>query len=86
MRLTGNEMRRPKFRSVRATVAWSCDGAGEGYAMYRFAIKGSTSKGRVITCYVTAATKEQALDLGFDSMGLLAICSCRKVSSKPLKG
>jgi len=54
--------------------------------MFRFAIKGSTSKGTIITCYVTAATKEAALDLGFDSMGLVCIGSCRKVSSKPLKG
>ena len=55
-------------------------------ATYRWALTG-TNRGMVtLTVYVSATDKWQAVDKAFDSMGLVCIASCRKVSSKPLKG
>jgi len=53
--------------------------------MYRWTVTGTTRSMKVITAYVTAATRESALDAGFDSMGLVCVSGVRKVSSKPVK-
>lgn len=56
---------------------------------YRCTVTGTTSpdalrSGRTLTVYVSATDRDHALDVAFDDMGLVAVWSVRKVSSKPL--
>ena len=55
--------------------------------MFRYKVVGTLScdhvSGRdVIIVYVTARNRDHAVNLAFDDMGLMAVCSVRKVSKK----
>ena len=55
--------------------------------MYRYKVTGSLAldhpSGRdIIIVYVTARTREDALNKAFDDMGLMAVCSVRRIGVK----
>lgn len=60
--------------------------------MYRYKVVGSTrmeSPHRparsILIVYVTARSRDEALDMAFDDMGLMAVASVRRIG-KQLKG
>ncbi len=50
--------------------------------MYRYKVLGSTRNLKILIVYVTAASREQAVDRAFDDMGLWVIASVRKIGKK----
>jgi hypothetical protein len=55
--------------------------------MFRYKILGTTGydrahPSRVLIVYVTASSRDEALDRAFDDMGLMAVTSIRKIGKR----
>lgn len=53
---------------------------------YRYTVRGTTTTGRIITAYVAAKSRDEAVDRAFDDMGIVCLLSARKYNGSPIKG
>jgi hypothetical protein len=54
--------------------------------MYRYKCTGTTTTGRIITCYVAARDRNHAINLAFDDMGIVALAAVKKAGGHRIAG